>query len=148
MEMIYKLYSVWLYENQLSHDYVLFYNTPPHNLSIALDEIFNLRNLSVKDANKKSLEIMLSYIPLIKSSDFIEVIPTGIPPSYNLRYNTYDIYWNETKSGINPHEYQNMLKWNIGHSQYSTYRINEYKEERDKIYKAIQREKQIKSVLE
>lgn len=54
-----------------------------------------------------------------------KVKPTHLP-----NYNVYDIFWNETKSGINPHEYEVMGIWNPGSYQYSTYRIWGEKEER------------------
>ena len=38
--------------------------------------------------------------------------------------------WNETKSGINPHEFEVMGVWNAGSTSYSSYRIWEETDER------------------
>ena len=89
-----------------------------------------------------------SNVLMIKLKDFIELVPTDtIAVEFKNDYRVYDIYWNETKSGINPHEYNFLGMWNIGNSSYSMYGINEYKEERQKAFKAYWRDKQIDSIL-
>ena len=49
-DLIYKIYSVWLYQNQLKHDWVFFYNLKPSYYSNELDysapyEMFNIQKL-------------------------------------------------------------------------------------------------------
>ena len=47
-------------------------------------------------------------------------------------YTPYDIMWNETKSGFNPHQFEVMGVWREGSSTYSSYRIWEEVDEREK----------------
>jgi hypothetical protein len=158
MEIRYKLYSVWLYDHELKHDYVLFYNVDlPIQISgyrySALGKIYELQNKnSIISTSDETVEIMLSAakesnVLMVKTSDFIDIVCSD-RISCHSSYKAYDIYWNETKSGINPHEYEKMAVWNIGSSSYTSYRIHQYKEEREKVYKAICREQQIKTILD
>jgi hypothetical protein len=50
---------------------------------------------------------------------------------------------NETKSGFNPFEYNRCGIWNIGKSTYSSYRIDEYKHNREWLI----RDNKIKEIL-
>ena len=174
MDLIYKIYSVWLNKDQLKHDYCFFYNgcnKSSYNNSNAPYDMFGSSDIcaSKKIYNmahelqqgfitndfflSKSEELMLkaaknSNVLMIKLKDFIELVPTDtIAVEFKNYYRVYDIYWNETKSGINPHEYNFLGMWNIGNSSYSMYGINEYKEERQKAFKAYWRDKQIDSIL-
>lgn len=164
-DLIYKIYSVYLYDNQLNHDYVFFYNrskdytgelscNAPWEIRCALNDIYQI-NKSDFNLYHKSIEIMekaaIEQIPLVKSSDFITLIPCGESKvSYSgalpgdkvekdgkykglkkMVYTPYNIMWNETKSGINPHEYEVMGVWNPSKSNYSSYRIWEEKDNRE-----------------
>ena len=172
-DLIYKIQSVWLYQNQLKHDWVFFYNRKPSYLPNEFDcsapyEMFSgssdysanvkIHRLSKYDPNKdiKSIEIMKNAakkagLKLIDAKDFITLKPIGESrisytsaylPSDVLEtegeykglkkniYTPYEIQWNETLSGINPHEFEVMGIWNTGSSQYQTYRIWEEKDER------------------
>jgi len=112
-----------------------------------------------KDVNyiQDSIDIMKAAaikagVQLINAKDFITLIPIGESQiSYSgavlpgdivetegkykgLKksiYTPYDVMWNETKSGINPHDYEVMGIWKAGSSQYSSYRIWEEKAERE-----------------
>jgi hypothetical protein len=167
-DLIYKIYSVYLYDNQLNHDYVFFYNRSrnlindlsndaPWDIRCALNEIYQIVNFQMDKSGlyHKSIEIMKiaarkSGIQLVKSSDFITLIPcgesrisySGVLPGDKVEtegkykglrkcvYTPYNIMWNESLSGINPHEYELMGIWNPTKSYYSIYRIWEEKEER------------------
>lgn len=167
MDLIYKIYSVYLYDDQLKHDYLFLYNKTkgyidlrvPYDMfggysTSASNKIFRMDK---SDPNFKphSIQIMESAakkngIPMIKSTDFITLVPlkeghvsySGIGYGEIIKegkyaglrkqvYTPYDILWNETKSGINIHEYDVAGIWNIGSSSYSAYRIWEYKKERE-----------------
>jgi hypothetical protein len=162
MDLIYKIYSVLLNKYRLKHDYYFFYNgdnKAPYDMFGSSDicankKIYNMSHelqqgfITNDFFLSKSEELMLkaaknSNVLMIKLKDFIELVPTD---NSNHDYRVYDIYWNETKSGINPHEYNFLGMWNIGDSSYSIYRINEYKEERQKAL-AYWRDKQIDSIL-
>lgn len=172
MDLIYKIYSVWLYQNQLKHSYVFFYNgfkTISGRLSFdapylmfgssdfcASSKIYNL-DKNDPDFIEKSIVLMRNAakkegILFLDASNFItlskiEEIEERITYSGALFgeevekegkykglkkdiYAPYDIMWNETKSGINPHEYEVMGVWKPGNSQYTIYRIWEEKENR------------------
>jgi hypothetical protein len=104
---------------------------------------------------ERSIELMTETagnigIPMVKTKDFIglrEISEGSV--SYNSHgsgvlveegkykgfykqvYTPYDLLWNETKSGINPFEYEVAGVWNPGQVTYSTIRLWEYKEERE-----------------
>ena len=172
MDLIYKIYSVWLYQNQIKHSYVFFYNRKKSFTGgVDWDAPYTMFGSSTfcasniiyeMDKNdplliEKSIELMSQSakregILFLDASQFItlsriEEIKETISYSGALFgeevekegeykglkkniYAAYDIMWNETKSGINPHEYEVMGVWNPGSSQYSSYRIWETKEER------------------
>jgi hypothetical protein len=170
MDLTYKISSVWLYNNQLNHDYIFLYNRKRCSFRNELtwdapffmfsssdfsasNQIYNM-DKNDKDFKSKSLDIMLSAskkegIKLIKNDDFIKLIPIGegrvsysgygsgelitdgeYKGLYKQIYTPYDIIWNETKSGINIFDFEVAGIWNLGSSQYSLYRIWEFKEER------------------
>ena len=119
MDLIYKIYSVYLYDNGLAHDWVFFYNRTkgftgevkwdaPYTMfgsSSFCDnnQIFNM-DKSQPDFNEMSVRVMKSAaqsegIDLIRVKDFLilEKIGTTHMPNYN----AYQILWNETKSSFN-----------------------------------------------
>jgi hypothetical protein len=173
MDLIYKIYSVYLYDNQLNHDYVFFYNRKksfngelnrdaPYYMFGYSDMCANTQifRMDKNDPNlkEKSVELMLKAaqtegVTMIKASDFITLVPCGegrvsyggaFSPDDKVElegkykglkksvYTPYDILWNETKSGINIHDFEVMGVWNVGKSSYSSYRIWEEKAEREK----------------
>jgi hypothetical protein len=142
MDLIYKIYSVYLYGNQVDHDYLILNNRSksftgevkwdlPYEHSIALQEI-HLGNHLSDDSPVKLMENASKRmrIPFIKNDGFLSLVKTQ--GTHLPNYNVYEIYWNETKSGINIHDYEVCHVWNKGQSQYSSYRIWEEKSERDK----------------
>jgi hypothetical protein len=173
MKLVYKIYSVYLYDNQLNHDYVFFYNrqkgytgelvcTAPYYMFGSSDmcastKIYRM-DKNDPDFVEKSIQIMKSAadkegIKLIKSTDFISLIPLeegrvsyggAFLPGDKLEtegkykglkksiYTPYNIMWDETKSGINPHDFEVMGVWCPRSSQYSSYRIWENVGEREK----------------
>jgi hypothetical protein len=161
-DLIYQIYSLWLYPNQLNHDYVFLHNhdlywlfsNGEHSANHKIYKLHNSSNLNDKEIKERSIFIMKesadkSGVLMIKSTNFITVKPNE---EYiflsNKHYKVYDIYWNETKSGINPHDYKQFSNWNIGNTTYSSYRIEDFKEKREIAYKAWWRDKQINSILE
>lgn len=157
MDLIYKIYSVLLYDNQLNHDYLILYKTHTdwtsqraydlgYDFSNTLNKIYNLDKSSPNFIKKSIYEIentcRRSNKLLVKNEGFLTLIKgkgTHLP-----NYNAYDIYWNETKSNINIHEYEVAAIWNIGSSSYSTYRIWEQKAEREKVV----RDNKLNSILQ
>lgn len=178
LELIYKIYSVYLYDNQLNHDYVFFYNrrvdftgqlsnNTPYHIGDALKSIYNLdkndpdfmiksfimMENAVKQAWTSPLPGYNSNPQLVKTSDIITLIPIeegrvsysgALSPGDIIEtegeykglkkqvYTPYNIMWNESKSGINPHEFEVMGVWNAGQSTYSSYRIYEEADVREK----------------
>lgn len=90
MDLIYKIYSVYLYQNQLGHDWVFFYNRRkglfngltsdlPWAISNALNVIYARKGL---DPEPSSVRYMLAAaanagITMLKGSDFISLVPLG-----------------------------------------------------------------------
>jgi hypothetical protein len=172
MDLIYKIYSVYLYDNQLNHDWLFFYNrktdfmgnvnrdAPYLMFSSSYDisantQIFRM-DKTAPDFLEQSVRLMKdaakrSDIELIPGKDIITLVPCGESRiSYSgalpgdvvetegkykgLKksvYTPYDVMFNETKAGFNPHEFDVMGIWNTGSSQYSNYRIWEEKAERE-----------------
>jgi hypothetical protein len=172
MDLIYKIYSVYLYDNQLNHDYVFFYNRKkdfrgeltrdaPYYMfgpsdMCASTQIFRM-DKSDPNFLEQSVRVMKAAakdqgITMIKANDFISLVAleegrvsySGALPGDIVEtegkykglkkqvYTPYDVMWNETKSGINPHEFEVMGVWKAGQSQYSSYRIWEEVAERGK----------------
>lgn len=172
MDLIYKIYSVYLYDNQLDHDWVFFYNrkknyagelctdAPYHMFGkydwCASTQIFRM-DKSLPDFKEKSFLLMKSSadkegVIMMKGSDFISLVAleegrvsySGALPGEKVElegqykglkkqiYTPYDIMWNETKSGFNPHQFEVMGVWKEGSSSYSAYRIWQEATEREK----------------
>lgn len=172
MDLIYKIYSVYLYDNQLNHDYVFFYNrkkdftgelnrdAPYSMFSGSYDMSANIKifRMDKTDPNflEESVRIMKAAaekegVIMLKGSDFISLVAleegrvsySGALPGDVIEtdgkykglkknvYTPYNIMWNETKSGFNPHEFEVMGVWREGSSSYSSYRIWEEADERE-----------------
>lgn len=146
MDLIYKIYSVYLYDSELNHVYVFLhnrrksftgdvYNELPYRHTEAFREIYDLiHNKRDKEYGSKSIEILssaskLEGIPFILAKDFITI--SKIRGTHLPNYNAYDIMWNEKESGINIFDYELASTWRPGSSSYSTYRIYEEKHNRD-----------------
>lgn len=174
MDLIYKIYSVWLYDNQLSHDWVFFYNRKKNYLGdwctdapyhmfckyewSASHRIANL-DKSHPSFIEQSVLIMKATaekegVTFVNAKDFITLVPLeegrvsysgAFLPGDKVEtegkykglkknvYTPYDIMWNETASGINPHQCEVMGIWKPGSSSYSAYRIWEEAAERESI---------------
>jgi len=181
MDLIYKIYSVYLYDNQLDHDWIFLYNRKPgYTGQLDWDPPFymfssygysasnQIHKIDKNDSNRKetSIKIMMNAakregILMIRAKDFISLVPieegrvtysSGVLPGDIVEtegqykglkkqiYTPYEIIWNETRSGVNPHEFEVMGVWNEGSSTCTTYRIWETKSEREKVvrdYKLI-----------
>ena len=173
MDLIYKIYSVYLYNNQLNHDWVFFYNRKkdyhgnlvwdaPYHMFGSFDWCANTKifRMDKSDPNflEESVRIMKATaekegVIMMKGSDFISLVSleegrvsySGAMPGdvvelegkyKGLKKSTYTLFnimWNETKSGINPHEWEVMGVWNAGNTSYSSYRIWEETDERLKV---------------
>ena len=175
MDLVYKIRGVYLYDNQLNHDYLFFYNrTKSYASGLTTNADYFMFGSSdycassiiyCMDKNdplflEKSIEIMTkraekSGVLMVKSTDFITLREMGEGRvSYNAHgvvgglggtlveegenkgyykqvYTPYEILWNETKSGINPFEWEVAGVWNPGQSTYSTIRLWETKDERE-----------------
>ena len=178
MDLIYKIYSVCLYDNQLAHDWVFFYNRTkgftgevnwdaPYNMFGSSDwcastKIFRMDKTG-PNFKQQSVSIMKAAVEkegivFMRGSDFISLMAlgegqvsySGALPGDKVEtegqykglkknvYTPYDVMWNETKSGFNPHQFQVMGVWREGSSSYSAYRIWEesaYRESRIRDYK-------------
>jgi hypothetical protein len=172
MDLIYKIYSVWLYQNQLNHEWVFFYNRKtdfmgnvnrdaPYFMFGSSDISANIQihrmDKTAPDFLEQSVRLMKSAaykegIELIQAKDIITLIPcgkshisySGAQPGDVVEtegeykglkksiYTPYNIMFNETKAGFNPHEFEVMGVWNAGQSTYSSYRIWEESSEREK----------------
>jgi hypothetical protein len=171
MDLIYKIYSVYLYDNQLNHDYVFFYNrkidftgelkwNAPYYMFGSSDysastQIYRM-DKTTPDFLEQSVHLMKAAahkegIELIPGKDIITLVPLeegrvsygGALPGDVVEtegkykglkksvYTPYDVMFNETKAGFNPHEFDVMGIWKTGDSQYSNYRIWEEKSERE-----------------
>ena len=183
MDLVYKIYSVWLYQNQLKHDYVFFYNRKkdyhghittdaPYHMFGKYDWCANTQifRMDKSDPNflEESVRIMKDAaekegVIMMKGSDFISLVAleegqvsySGAMPGDVVElegkykglkkniYTPYDIMWNETKSGFNPHQFEIMGVWREGSSSYSCYRIWEEKDQREKTI----RDNKLKTIL-
>ncbi len=173
MDLIYKIYSVYLYDNQLNHDWLFFYNrktdfmgnvnrdAPYLMFSGSFDLSANIQiyrmDKTAPDFLEQSVRLMKaaaqkSDIELIPGKDIITLVPcgkshisySGAQPGDIVEtegkykglkksvYTPYNVMFNETKAGFNPHEFEVMGIWKTGSSQYSNYRIWEEVSEREK----------------
>jgi hypothetical protein len=188
MDLIYKIYSVYLYDNQLNHDYLFFYNRKkgfagelnwdaPYYMFGSSDICASTQiyRMDKTDPNFKQKSVLLMSkvakeegVKFIKNNDFITLVPCGESKiSYSgsqdtgcsgdvletegkykgLKksvYTPYNVMFNETKAGFNPHEFEVMCVWNAGSSQYSSYRIWEEESEREKTIRDNKLEKILK----
>jgi|ERR1035437_5744965 hypothetical protein len=154
MDLIYKIYSVYLYDNQLNHDYLILYNRYydyrgltwdlSYEFSDVFEKIYSVtfmnENIKVSHIDIDSTGMMKNVcckkgLPFIKNDGFLTLVKNGTTHLTN--YNIYDIYWNETKSGVNIHQYDVCAAWNVNKSTYSPYRIWEEKDERAKALRDI-----------
>lgn len=136
MDLIYKIYSVWLYDHQMEYDYFILDNNEhiPNWLSLAFNMVYDIPK---KDRKSKSGYIIekshYTHINnntnLVKNNIFItqECI---IKSKNNDNYKAYDIFWNETKSGIDITEYKYCHTYRNGDTSMSTWRIFEHHGER------------------
>lgn len=172
MDLIYKIYSVYLYQNQLNHDWLFFYNRKtdfmgninrdaPYYMFGSSDfcastQIYRM-DKTAPDFLEQSVHLMKASahkegIKLIPGKDLITLVPCGESSiSYSgalpgdvvetegkykgLKksiYTPYNVMFNETKAGFNPHEFEVMGIWKTGDSSYSSYRIWEEVSEREK----------------
>ena len=126
MENIYKVYSLYLYDNQLEHDYLILHNRlaayygisteMPYNITRVLREIYNNSENSVE---KMRNACEREGFVFLKNDEFMK--PIFRKPTTDPRYSIYDIYWNETKSGIALDKYELCSIWKEGGSSMSTY---------------------------
>lgn len=172
MDLIYKIYSVYLYQNQLDHEWLFFYNSKidytgnivrnaPYLMFgasnfCASNLIYNMDKTS-SDFLEQSVHLMKAAankegIELISGKELITLVPCGESHiSYSVAtspsdvietegkykglkkniYTPYNVMFNETRAGFNPHEFEMMGIWSTGSSQYSSYRIYEEKRERE-----------------
>lgn len=125
MDLIYKINSVWLYDNQIYHSYLFL-----HDDSNTFNYCFS-RTINKNPDNILSALANYNNVLVVKANEFITLSPVeGLNARDN--YKPYDIYWNETKSGINLHQFEMAAVWNKGQTTYIDYRIHEYKNERQK----------------
>jgi hypothetical protein len=171
MDLIYKIYSVYLYDNQLNHDWVFFYNrrksyngewtndAPGYMFGSydwsASTQIFRMDKNDPK-LKEKSVELIIKEakdagVIMMKATDFISLVAleegrvsySGALPGEKVEtegkykglkknvYTPYEVLWNETLSGFNPHQFELMGVWKEGSSSYSSYRIWEEAAERE-----------------
>jgi len=134
-DIIYDIYSVYLYDNQLSSDFAILSNENELNsyrLSLVRDKnSFNINS----DSIKKYYDNVIDNINEILTNEKIKEVRE--------QYSIYNIFWNETKSGIN------LCDWKFIHlfykGIYSTYRINEYIKENN-IYEKRQKLLRVKKL--
>ena len=170
MDLVYKIYSVWLWDSQLLHDWLFFYNrktdftgilrwdAPYFMFGNSISASHNIYNMDKSDPDfiENSVRIMrssasLEGIDLIKNNGIITLIPcgesqisySGTSPGDVVEaegkykglekniYTPYDVMFNETKAGFNPHEFDVMGIWKAGDSSYSCYHIWENKVDRE-----------------
>lgn len=148
MDLIYKIYSVYLYDTQLEHEWLILHNkykssfflhsdesTLGFSFGQALNEIHNLP----KKKKGKSIDIIKDVMKnekdklLIRNDGFLTI--DKIENTRDPKYSIYDIYWNETKSGINITEYDYCSIYNkpsptCAGTSTSCYRIFEEKRNR------------------
>lgn len=106
MDLVYQIYGVWLYPND----------------PLFMDDC-------VFDPSDQNQYYQKNQTILVK--DFLKLKVCDEPTGYNPNYRVYDLFWNETKSGIN------LLDWKYvwvfpesSPDQKSILRINEYQEQR------------------
>lgn len=160
-DLIYKVGSFYLYDNQLNVDYLILYNRKPKTKISLVDgdisvtpiedeyesdlpydfsgsssfgALYKIYNLPEDEKREKSIEIMRETCER-NNLIFLEVKNAltfiKVDSTHMKNYNAYYIYYNETIGGINIMEYELAAKWNIGNSSYSNLRLHEFKERRE-----------------
>ena len=81
----------------------------------------------------------------IKNDGFL--IVKKVKDTHNPRYSIYDIYWNETKSGVNIMEYDYCSPYTPGGTSTSCYRIFEKRENRIGPWKTWIRNNNLENLL-
>ncbi len=146
VDIKYIINSVYLYDNQLNFDYLFLHDKTdglPYSLNQKLNEIFSI-NFNIyqypewkvkKLCEKKALELLQIFdVKGVKINDYIELVK--VKDTDNDKYKAYDIYWNETKSGINLFKWKRASVWSQKYpSQVWTMRLDEYKNNRIKEYR-------------
>ena len=106
-----------------------------YDIGYSLNKIHNLDKYSPSFNDESIIEMQNAAIRgnkmFVKNDGFLTLVKGGTSP--RPRYNIYDVYWNETKSNINIHEYEVAAIWNVGKDSCSVYRIWEEKDERERI---------------
>jgi hypothetical protein len=150
MDLIYKIYSAYLYDGQITSDFFILYNKSKsfiggnsldigYNVNSSLGEIYKIENskgvinLKFESINLIKEGCKRDNSPLIECLDYVTYVKIG--GTHLPNYNAYEIYWNETKSGVNIFDYDLVGTWKIGSSTYTTYRIFEEKNNRIQPYR-------------
>jgi hypothetical protein len=149
MDLIYKVYTYLIPDNLLNADYIILYNRTrrinnydasiPTHYSNVLNMIFSdksYRNNSLVHM-QNAYEKCKNDTLFIKNNNYLNFVKNNSRYTDNNLiikegHSFYDIYWNETKSGINVFNYEVIASWNLGSSNYSSFKIWEYKTERSK----------------
>lgn len=142
-----------LYDSQLTNDYLIIFNNTQNIMrSYSKDIPYHIRMVLNEDNLSKTEHLnMMSdackdeNIILMKNDDIIT--KKAMCKSHMKNYNGYDIFWNETKSGIDISEYDNIGIWSPGNSSLKVYYIDRKPDNRDKIIKARKRAKNLHSLL-
>lgn len=135
---MYKFYSAYLYDNQLEHEFLILHNKDSildYDRSNILNKIYQYKDI---DKKEYSINLMKSAFGsesrfhkktlFIENKGFVKLVKcfgTHLP-----NYNAYDLYWNESASGVNIHNWDYCSVWKAESSQCSVYRTHEYKSER------------------
>jgi hypothetical protein len=108
VDLIYQIYSVWLYPND-----PIFHR--PNVIFLSNEEKYHLLNLRDK-----------LYLP----SRFITFEVIEKAGGYNPTYQAFHLYWNETQSGINLLEWKYLWYAKNANSEYHCWRIHEHQDQR------------------
>lgn len=144
MDLIYKIYSVWLYPNDpllnlredhyflLTKNFTKVYNSfgYSHYLSYS-DEIKAIIKGNFSFNTSGSNGIINKR--LVKTKDFLTLKVLN-DREYDSNYMIYNLYWNETKSGINIFDFNHAISFAPKNGEFNTYsdlRIFEHAHERE-----------------
>lgn len=159
MELIYKIYGVYLYDNQLDHEWLILHNKYGFSSTSDLGYDFDwalkkIYNLPKGEKKAKSIQLISKALSgekdrlFIKNDGFLTIKKVEETyNTYNPKYSVYDIYWNETKSGINITEYDYCSIYKSGESSTSCYRILEERKHREIAFKTFSRNLKLDSLL-
>jgi hypothetical protein len=132
MDIIYKIASAWLYQNQTDIHWGLLYNGGiPFNIREKIHKMDTHDPNYEKELLSVIGEVKGANVELVIVKDFITFTPVGegrVSYSYtpdggvikNI-YTPYDILWNETKSGIDLYKWNKIGLWssNCGYTTWS-----------------------------